>query len=254
MLFNQRAYIGIDLTGKKAFTYAALDEGLGLLALSGGEMDDLLAFIGGQASAVVAINAPARPNQGRVRALLEAESLEKDKVSLRSAEMRMAEYELRQRGIKVAATPSHPRNCPSWMRSGFALYEKLGGLGFVSYPADDAAHQMLETHPQAAFIAMTGGGLFSPSTLEGRLQRQTLLYDEGLGIRDGMAFFEEVTRYKLCQGILPLEHLYDSTQLDALLAAYTAWLAATKPNDTSALGDEDEGKVYLPVPKLKSKY
>ena len=254
MFFNQRAYIGIDLTGKKAFTYAALDEDMGLLALSGGEMDDLLAFIGGQASAVVAINAPARPNQGRVRALLEAESLEKGKVSLRGAEMRLAEYELRQRGIKVAATPSHPRNCPSWMRSGFAIYEKLVGLGFVSFPADEASHQVLETHPQAAFIAMTEGSLLPASALEGRLQRQTILYGEGLGIRDGMDFFEEITRHKLRQGILPFEQIYDSSQLDALLAAYTAWLAFTKPKEAVALGDEGEGKVYLPVSKLTSKY
>jgi len=254
MFFNQRAYIGIDLTGKKAFTYAALDEDMGLLALSGGEMDDLLAFIGGQASAVVAINAPARPNQGRVRALLEAESLEKGKVSLRGAEMRLAEYELRQRGIKVAATPSHPRNCPSWMRSGFAIYEKLVGLGFVSFPADEASHQVLETHPQAAFIAMTEGSLLPASALEGRLQRQTILYGEGLGIRDGMDFFEEITRHKLRQGILPFEQIYDSSQLDALLAAYTAWLAFTKPKEAVALGDGDEGMVYLPVSKLKSKY
>ena len=254
MFFTKTAYIGIDLTGKKAFNYAAVDEDLGLLALSSGELDDLLAFVGGQASAVVAINAPARPNQGRVRALLEAESLEKGTVSLRGVEMRMAEHELRQRGIKVAATPSHPRNCPSWMRSGFMLYEKLTGLGFVPYPADDANHQLLETHPQAAFIAMTGGDLFSASTLEGRLQRQTILYDAGLNIRDGMEFFEEVTRYKLRQGILPIEHLYDSTQLDALLAAYTAWLAATEPKSTCALGDEDEGQVYLPVTELKAKY
>ncbi len=254
MFFNQRAYIGIDLTGKKAFTYAALDEDLKLLALSGGEMDDLLAFISGQASAMVAINAPARPNQGRVRALLEAESLASGKSAPRGSEMRMAEYELRQRGIKVAATGSSPELCPSWMRSGFMLHEKLIGLGFVPYPAGDAAHQLLETHPQAAFIAMAEGNLLSASTLEGRLQRQTILYSEGLDIRDGMEFFEEVTRHKLMQGILPFEHLYDASQLDALLAAFTAWLAATKPKETCALGDGDEGKVYFPVPKLKSKY
>ncbi|MBT7600577.1 MAG: DUF429 domain-containing protein, partial [Anaerolineae bacterium] len=193
MFFNKTAYIGIDLTGKKAFTYAALDEDLGLLALADGDLESLLAFIGGQASAFVAINAPAKPNQGRVRALLEAESLTSSKSPLRGADMRLAEYELRQRGIKVAATPSHPKNCPSWMRSGFALYEKLTGLGFVAYPAKDAPHQVLETHPQAAFIAMTDGNVLSASTLEGRLQRQTILYGEGLGVRDGMAFFEEIT-------------------------------------------------------------
>ena len=59
---------------------------------------------------------------------------------------------------------------------------------------------------------------------------------------------------KLKQGILPLEQIYASSQLNALLAAYTVWLAAEKPKDTISLGDEDEGKVYLPVSKLKSTY
>lgn len=254
MFFNQIAYIGVDLTGRKAFTYAALDENMGLLALSAGELDDLLAFIGGQASAVVAINAPARPNQGCVRALLEAESLTSSKSALRGADMRLAEHELRQRGIKVAATPSLPELCPSWMRSGFILYEKLIGLGFAAYPAAGNSHQVLETHPQAAFIALTEGNLLPASALEGRLQRQTILHDEGLGIRDGMDFFEEITHHKLRQGILPFEQLYESSQLDALLAAHTAWLAATKPKAMVALGDRDEGKVYLPVSELKSKY
>ena len=254
MFLTKTAYIGIDLTGKKAFTYAALDEEMGLLALSGGELDELLAFIGGQSSAAVAINAPVRPNQGRVRALLEAESLEKGKVSLRGADMRLAEHELRQRGIKVAATPDHPRNCTSWMRSGFALYEKLTGMGFMPHPAEEASHQILETHPHAGFLTLAGGNLLSATSLEGRLQRQTILHSEGLGIRDGMDFFEEVTRFKLKQGILPLEQVYASSQLDALLAAYTAWLAVNEPKSTSVLGDPEEGQIYLPVAELKEKY
>ena len=254
MLFTQTAYIGIDLTGRKAFIYAVLNADLELLALADGDLEDLLAFIGGQASAFVAINAPAKPNQGRVRALLEAKSLTPDKSPLRGADMRLAEYELRARGIKVAATPSHPDSCPSWMRSGFSLYEKLIGLGFASYPAEDATHQVLETHPQAAFIAMTEGNLLPVSALEGRLQRQTILYGEGLQIRDSMEFFEEITRHRLRQGILPLEQIYASSQLNALLAAYTAWLVAEKPTDATSLGDKEEGKVYLPVSKLKSKY
>ena len=254
MIFTQTAYIGIDLSGRKAFTYVALTADLALLALADADLEDLLSFVGGQASAFVAINAPARPNQGCVRALLKAKSLTPEKSPLRGADMRLAEYELRARGIKVAATPSHPDRCPAWMRSGFTLYEKLIGLGFASYPAKEATHQVLETHPQAAFIAMTEGNLFPVSALEGRLQRQTILYGVGLEIRDPMMFFEEITRHKLKQGILPLEQIYASSQLNALLAAYTAYLAAEKPNDATSLGDEDEGKVYFPVSKLKSKY
>ena len=254
MLFTKTAYIGIDLTGRKAFTYATINADLELLALADGELEDVLTFIGGQASAFVAVNAPARPNQGRVRALLEAESLTNSTSPLRGADMRLAEYDLRQRGIKVAATPAHPDHCPSWMRTGFTLFEKLTKLGFVAYPAKDSTHQVLETHPQAAFIAMTEGSLLPASALEGRLQRQTVLYGEGLQIHDPMEFFEEITRHRLRQGVLPLEQIYTSSQLNALLAAYTAYLVAELPKDATSFGDEGEGKVYLPVRELKSKY
>ncbi|MBC8334642.1 MAG: DUF429 domain-containing protein [Anaerolineales bacterium] len=254
MFFNQTSYIGIDLTGRKAFTYAALNADLKLLALAAGELEDILSFVGGQAGAYVAINAPARPNQGRVRALLESESLTSEKSPLRGADIRMAEYELHQRGIKVAGTPSRAELCPSWMRSGFALYEKLTGLGFLSFPGEDAKYQVLETHPQAAFIAMADGNLLPISALEGRLQRQTILYGEGLQIHDPMEFFEEITRHRLRQGVLPVEQIYISTQLNALLAAYTAWLVSENPEDTTSLGDEAEGKIYFPVTELKSRY
>ncbi len=253
MLFTEKTYIGINLTGSN-FTYAALNSNLELLVLDGGNLDALLTFISGQASAFVAVNAPAKPNLGRVRALLEAEDLGTGSAPLRGAEMRMAEYELRARGIKVAATPSHPDHCPAWMRAGFQLYERLYEIGFTNHPAEDSAHQVLETHPQAGFIVIAEGNLLPASALEGRLQRQAILYGAGLDIRDPMSFFEEITRFKLKQGILPLEEIYDSKEQNALLAAYTAWLRAKKPNDTTSLGDEEEGKVYLPARKLKSKY
>jgi len=247
MFFNQTSYIGVDLTGRKAFTYAALDADLKLLALASGELEDVLSFVGGQAGAFVAINAPAKPNQGRVKALLESESLASRKSSPRGADIRLAEYEIRQRGIKVVGTPSRPELCPSWMRSGFALYEKLAGLGFLSFPAEEAKHQVLETHPQAAFIALADGNLLPVSALEGRLQRQTILYGEGLQIHDPMDFFEEITRHRLRQGILPLEQIYVSSQLNALLAAYTAWLAGVEPEKVTSLGHTEEGKIILPV-------
>ena len=40
-------------------------------------------------------------------------------------------------------------------------------------------------------------------SLEGRLQRQIILYEQGLRIKDPMDFFEEITRYKLAKGIWP---------------------------------------------------
>ena len=68
MLFTDSAFVGIDPTsGRKSFTYAALDKDLRLIALADGEMEDVIAFLAGQKSVTAAINAPAGVNRGRVR-------------------------------------------------------------------------------------------------------------------------------------------------------------------------------------------
>jgi predicted RNase H-like nuclease len=91
-------------------------------------------------------------------------------------------------------------------------------------------------------------------SLEGRLQRQLVLYEHGLCIKDPMDFFEEITRYKISKGILPMELLYLPDQLDALAAAYIARLAVKKEEDVFAIGDTKEGMVVLPGRELKEKY
>ena len=52
-----------------------------------------------------------------------------------------------------------------------------------------------------------------------------------------MEFFEEITRYKLIQGILPLENLYTSKELDALVAAFVAWMTVNKPGQFIIQGE-----------------
>jgi predicted RNase H-like nuclease len=69
-----------------------------------------------------------------------------------------------------------------------------------------------------------------------------------------MDFFEEITRFKIVKGIWPIELLYLPEQLDALAAAYTAWLAVEKAEEVTSVGDEQEGKIVLPAPALKEKY
>ncbi|MDI6769852.1 MAG: DUF429 domain-containing protein [Anaerolineales bacterium] len=259
MLFSHTSFIGIDPTaGREPFTFAALDPDCRLLALDTGELDDVLAFVGGQEAATVAVNAPCAPNIGLVKKELEAQSLTPG--YRRGAEMRMAEYELRQRGILVSPTPGRAESCPEWMQLGFMLYRKLAGMGFQPYPADrvgaaqNASHQWLETHPHAAFCALLGQLPLSKPTLEGRLQRQLFLYERGVGIQDPMDFFEEITRHRLVKGILPLELIYTPEQLDALIAAYSAYVAANKPGEILFIGAKEEGRIALPVGELKERY
>jgi hypothetical protein len=254
MFFTDSIYVGVDPTsGRKDFTYAALDSELNLVALTDADMDDLTAFLGGQKSAIVAVNAPSRVNRGLVKKRLEKSSLTPGQ-TFRGVDMRLVEYDLRNRGISVAGTPSREDLCPTWMQVGFTFYKKISRLGFKPYGTDGATHQWLETHPYACFCSLLEQIPFSKPTLEGRLQRQLKLFDKGLRINDPMGFFEEITRFKLMKGILPTEMLYSPTQLDVLVAAYTAWLALYRPEGVIRIGDSVEGQMLLPVTELKEKY
>jgi hypothetical protein len=253
MLFQDSVFVGIDPTsGRSAFTYAALDRNLNLVALADAEMEDTIAFLGGQASARVAINAPSNVNRGIVRKNLEKQSLVPQ--HLRGVDIRVAEHELREHGISVGGTAGRESLCPAWVQVGFEFYKRLSNSGFKPYPADGVSHQWLETHPHASFCALLGANPLPKPTLEGRLQRELILYERGLQIRDPMDFFEEITRHRLMMGILPTELVHLPEQLDALAAAYTAWLTTERPADVSRVGHKLEGYITVPVAALREKY
>ena len=253
MLFTRHAFIGIDPTaGRSPFTYAALDDERNLLALADGELEDVLTFVGNFPAATVAVNAPSHVNAGLVRKRLEKQTLTPH--SLRGADLRVAEAELRARGISVSATPSREETCAGWVQLGFALYKRLVKMGFKPHPHENAELLWLETHPHACYTALLGQVPLPKPTLEGRLQRQIILYDAGLRIKDPMNFFEEITRHRLRLGVMPMELIYHPEQLDALIAAYTAWMAAKRPAETMQLGAKEEGFVVFPVNELREKY
>jgi hypothetical protein len=246
-------YVGVDPTaGRHPFTFAALDFDRRLVALKAGDMDDVVAFIADSQPATVAVNAPPHPNHGLVRKKLELQKVPAGQ--LRGSDLRLAESELHTRGVSVQPTPSRPEVCPTWMQMGFELYRRLAALGFQPYPSEKASCQYLETHPHAAFCAMLGRSPLPKPTLEGRLQRQAALYEQGVGIKDPMGFFEEVTRHKLLRGLLPEGLIYAAEELDALMAANVAYLAGTTPQDMFLVGDPDEGRIALPVAALKEHY
>jgi hypothetical protein len=256
MLFDAATFIGVDPSGgRKPFSYAALDGDRKLLALGDGEIEEVLAFLGGQRSAYVAVNAPSRINKGLVKQEEVKRSLAPLHQPGRSAEMRLSEHTLREHGIVVANTPSRADIAPTWMQMGFSLYVRLTAMGYISYPeGSEATHQWMETHPHAVFCVLLGQPPLQKHSLEGRLQRQLILHECGVGIKDPMDFFEEVTRHRLLKGSLPLDHLYQPGELDALAAAYTAFMAAKHPNQISLIGSPEEGRIVVPVPELKQKY
>lgn len=255
MFSDNTTYLGIDPTaGDRPFTYVALDQQRGLLAIGHGDMEEVLAFVAGQRSAVVGVCAPRSPNLGLMDRADVRDRLSPAPRPGRWRNFRVVEYLLRQHNIYMPQTLAEVEDCPRWMQQGFVLYQRLKHLDYRNYPDKDAAHQVLEVYPHASFATLLEILPWPKHTLEGRIQRQLSLYRCDLNIPDPMYIFEEVTRHRLLQGILPIEELYKVEELDALVAAYTAWLAGNQPDQVSFIGHPSEGEIVLPVAEIHRRY
>ena len=223
-------FIGVDILSgagrlNRAYVYAALDEERELLAIGQGDRDEVLAYLGGQAAAIVAVNAPR---------------------GLKTGPSKLAEDQLMEQGFPLTPTPGVLKGCPRWMREGFDLFRRLDDFGYVPFPNDEAVRQSLETRADAIFWRLLGGKLPLSPSLEGRLQRQLILADQELPVPDAMEFFMEITRFKLVQGELPLENIHTMEELNALAAALVAWLAGCAPDRIDLLGDTAAATIALP--------
>ena len=150
----------------------------------------------------------------------------------------LAEYERVQLAIHSSNTKAG--------RGFFQDFQaKLGEAGFKQYLTKEGSRLWIESSADECFRVFQSN-LFSRQSLEGRIQRALILYDEGLQIPDPMDFFEEITRHKILQGVLPNENIYSSRQLDAMMMAYVAWMAG---NPDGKVGMRDQ---FL-LPKIVEK-
>jgi hypothetical protein len=243
-----RVYLGIDIsTGPKPVTFVAIDESQQAVAIGEGDVPDALAFAAGQTGgALTAVNAAARPNRGKMKQDEIRRSLNPIPGKGKYTQLRLAEYELLQAGIEVHQTPASPEKGLPSVRRGFNLVEKLEALGYTAFPAEDALRQWIEVQADAAFWSLLGVAPLPAGTLEGRIQRQLALLDEGLHVPDAMDFFEEITRYRLLKSILPTKNIFSQAEINAWIAAYTAWLADHAANQVRRFGEKEEGLIFLP--------
>ena len=135
------------------------------------------------------------------------------------------------------------------MTASLDLLTHLQGIGFQSYPHENCSHQWMEVPAETGFRALLGVPPFEAGTLEGRIQRQLVLYDLELAVPDAMEFFEEVTRFRLLHGHLPDESVLPQPELNAWLAAATAWFAVNEPARNHMAGSPADGIVWYLIPK-----
>ncbi len=253
MMEKSPVFVGVEIVHsagrlRRAFVYAALDSDQELLAIGRGDQDEVLAYLGGQGSAHVAVNAPRQPNTGAVNQSRTYQDGLPFEEPVQPLNLRLCEYLLQQEGCKIESTPDKTKSCPTWMRRGFHLFHRLDGFGYAPYPNEDSARQSLETQTDAVFWRWLDGKDPLPASLEGRLQRQLILYDHQLPVPDAMDFFLEITRFKLMHGDLPDQDIHSFEELNALAAAQIAWQSAHQPDQIELLGDPEEGQIALPSP------
>jgi hypothetical protein len=257
MFFTEAVYIGVNPSSSgRPIQFVALDPDLRLIARDQGDMEEVLAFIAGQEAAIVAVDSPQGGSQGVLKQpeIRERFDLPRDGDTWRN--WRVAEYELRRRNIRLVNTATLDRIATKWLQHGLKLYSRLEDLGFSFFRVGGKPNRqlMLEVQPHAGFTTLLKRQPFPKETLEGRLQRQLVLFLEGLEIPNPMRSLEEITRHHLLRGELPLKDLFADEQLDALLSAYTSYLVGTSTDRVIQVGHKDEGYLTLPVAELQDHY
>ncbi len=248
-----RAFLGIDIgIGPKPVTLVALDSDQQVIAIGEGDVTDALAYAAGQvAGALVAVSAPAHPNKGRMKRPEVRRSLTPSPPNGKFTALRQVEYELIQAGMNIPETPASAAKSIPWIRRGFTLVEKLEALGYEALPGDSSEPSgqrlWLETNADAAFWSLIKVAPLQAGTLEGRIQRQLVLFDEKMDVPDAMNFFEEITRFKILKSSLPTSNIFSQCELNARIAAHTAWLVANLPERIRKFGEPEEGVIFLPV-------
>ena len=245
--------MGIDLTNqRKNFTCAVLDQARRILFCGVVTPLEWQSLLSSSQTVIAAINSPLTLNLGYMADADYRQQLAVPPSKNRYAEMRVCEYQLLCRGIPSTRTPKDVGHFTAGQQKAFKFTSELGMTGFQFWPFPNSRYQMFETQADAAYGSLLGIKPFLANTLEGRIQRQLTLQNQGLPVADAMQFFEEVTRHRLLSGKLPDEQILAPAFLNALVAAFTAWKIVNRPAEYARLGEPDEGILILPaLPKAE---
>jgi hypothetical protein len=241
-------YLGVNIDGtRRPFTLGLLDETMKIEVVKHAQLEELLAYAAGDDVLSIGINAPSNVNHGLMQEEAIRARFTPPVPEGRYENMRLAEYEVVRRGARIQRTPEQVGKCPLWMRTGFVVYERIEELGYSAYAGEDVQHHWLEVPADAGFHSLVSGTLLGGKTLQGRIQRQLILWAQEVQVPDPMETFEEITRHRLMHGNFPFRSIFPIESLNALLAAYTAWLSHQKPQKLISLGSSEEGAIYLPT-------
>ena len=236
-------FVGVDLSARRGFDVAVLDDERRVIRLwRAATLDLLSAGLAAYAGPlIVAVDALQAPSDFPLRRAEVRAALPVPPTPGRFARYRVCDYELARRGIGLYLLPEPGAAPPAWMALGFATFRCLRERHGLHVPRDAADHAatLLEVYPYAGFVTLLGGRPPRKTTREGMAVRVEALRRAGLG--------------GVCNTPLPDAGLTHDA-VDALCAAFTTW--TWRHGLGCALGLPDEGLIVLPVPAgtLKERY
>jgi hypothetical protein len=238
-------YIGIDVqAAQKPFYYTALDADLEMIACGHGRLADVLAYLAGQSSALVAVNGPVWAPHSEV--IFSQGGLFDGDQSTVSGSHRRVDVEMTAHDFPEVSVLPAGKKTPIWMERSLGLIGEMKKLGYQLAGGSPVDRAYFETNTDAAYHLVTGTSPYDSRSLEGRLQRQLLLYEFGFPLKDPMSFLEEFTRYRLRTSNLPLTQISVAHELRALMAAAISWLMDNRPETIDHPGKSSEPPIILP--------
>lgn len=243
----------MDLSaGKRRLTLAVLSPRLEVRILKEAAPEDACQELASCERITAAVGGPLQlPQDGITEEAPIGETLRAGK----RTRIRAADADLIRRGIPMRRTPALESAAPAWMRSSLRLGRDLAALGYIDgRESREAPRAVIETCPAACAAALLGRLPFGRETLEGRIQRQLALIRERVALSDPMDALEELTAHHILSGRLALGAVRRAGELDALLAAFTAWRAHSAPDAVAWVGDDADGWVCLPAREMLEKY
>ncbi|GAP20005.1 hypothetical protein [Leptolinea tardivitalis] len=237
-------YIGIDVQAvQKPYFYTALNGNLETIACGHGRLGDVLAYLAGQSTALVAINAPVSaqiPEDSLYQeGLFSPEQIKQTVVA------RTGDSELTARGFQFFQPVGNVKKLPLWVERSLELTAGMKQLGYDN-TGERNKRSFFETQSDAGYWLATGTMPYESRSLEGRLQRQLLLYEFGFPLKDPMVFLEEFTRYRLRTSQVPMEQILPAHELRAIFSAATAWLVDMRPDAVECVGQPGQGEIIIP--------
>ncbi len=207
-------YIGIDTTaGNRPITLAVLDSALRVRQIEALPFDAVVEAVLAYPAAVCGIDAPIGRNSGLLADPDYRTRRNLNPHRVRYSNYRVCEFELRRRGIYVYNTPSEELRVASWMQTSWHCMTGCAAAGYVDAP-QRGPRSLFETYPYAIFTVLAGTRPYPKNSIEGRLQRQLILYEEGVDLFDPMRVLEEWTRHHLRAGRLNMEGIYEHDGLE----------------------------------------